>query len=110
MKVWRHKRTEDMGDQLMILRLPVFFYTPAEIESIIGKARKHSALIIDLRGNLGGSVEVLSLLLGRMFNHEVKIADRVGRSVRSPQIAKSASPHFDGKLIVLVDSGSASAA
>ncbi|MHB8216741.1 MAG: S41 family peptidase [Candidatus Sulfotelmatobacter sp.] len=110
MKVWRHKRTEDMGDQLMILKLPVFFYTPAEIESIIGKARRHSALIIDLRGNGGGSVEVLSLLLGRMFDHDVKIADRVGRSVRSPQIAKSASPHFDGKLIVLVDSRSASAA
>jgi len=110
MKVWRHKRTEDMGDQLMILKLPVFFYTPAEIESIIGKARKHSALIIDLRGNGGGSVEVLSLLLGRMFDHDVKIADRVGRSARSPQIAKSASPHFDGKLIVLVDSRSASAA
>ena len=102
--------TEDMGDQLMILKLPVFFYTPAEIESIIGKARRHSALIIDLRGNGGGSVEVLSLLLGRMFDHDVKIADRVGRSVRSPQIAKSASPHFDGKLIVLVDSRSASAA
>ena len=110
MRLWRHKRIEEMGDQLMILKLPVFFYTPAEIESIIGKARKHSALVIDLRGNLGGSVEVLSLLLGRMFDHDVKIADRVSRSARSPQIAKSASPHFDGKLIVLVDSRSASAA
>jgi carboxyl-terminal processing protease len=110
MRLWRHKRTEEMGDQLMILKLPVFFYTPAEIESIIGKARKHSALVIDLRGNGGGSVEVLSLLLGRMFDHDVKIADRVGRSARSPQIAKSASPHFDGKLIVIVDSVSASAA
>jgi carboxyl-terminal processing protease len=109
-KRWRHKRTEEMGDKLMILKLPVFFYTPAEIESIIGKARKHSALIIDLRGNLGGGVEVLSLLLGRMFDHDVKIADRVGRIARSPQIAKSASPHFDGRLIVLVDSSSASAA
>jgi carboxyl-terminal processing protease len=109
-KRWRHKRTEEMGDKLMILKLPVFFYTPAEIESIIGKARNHSALIVDLRGNLGGSVEVLSLLLGRMFDHDVKIADRVGRGARSPQIAKSASPHFDGKLIALVDSRSASAA
>jgi carboxyl-terminal processing protease len=110
MKLWRHKRTEEMGDKLMILKLPVFFYTDAEIESIIGKARKHSALIVDLRGNGGGSVEVLSLLLGRMFDHEVKMADRVGRSARSPQVTKVASPRFDGKLIVLVDSRSASAA
>jgi carboxyl-terminal processing protease len=108
-KRWRHKRTEEVGD-VLILSLPVFFYSPEEIEFTIAKARKHSALIIDLRGNYGGSVGVLSLLLGRMFDHDVKIADRVSRSARSPLIAKSGSSHFDGKLIVLVDSRSASAA
>jgi C-terminal processing protease CtpA/Prc len=62
-KLQRHVRIADMGDKLMILKLPEFLYTPAEIESMIGKARKHSALIIDLRGNLGGGTDVLSLLL-----------------------------------------------
>lgn len=108
-KLRRHVRAADMGDKLMILKLPGFLYTPAEIESMIGKARKHSALIIDLRGNEGGASEVLSLLLGRMFDHEVKIGDRVGRDVRRPLVAKGPSP-FEGKLIVLVDSRSASAA
>jgi carboxyl-terminal processing protease len=108
-KLWRHARIAEVDDKLMILKLPVFFYTDAELLSIISRARKHSALIIDLRGNGGGSVEVLSLLLGRIFDHEVKIADRVGRSPRSPQIAKVANPRFEGKLIVLVDSRSGSA-
>jgi C-terminal processing protease CtpA/Prc len=40
----------------------------------------------------------------------VKIADRVGRKESKPQIAKAAHSPFVGKLIVLVDSQSASAA
>lgn len=109
-KLQRHERTKDMGDKLMILKLPEVLYTPTEIESMIGKARKHSSLIIDLRENLGGATEVLSLILGRMFDHDVKIAERVGRDARSAMIAKGPSPKFEGKLIVLLDSGSASAA
>ena len=103
-------RIDEVGDNLAILKFSGFFYTPAEIDLMIGKARKHSALIVDLRGNGGGSVEVLSQMIGRMFDHEVKIADSVTRTARIPQIAKSASPRFDGKLIVLVDSRSGSAA
>ncbi|HSZ61798.1 MAG TPA: S41 family peptidase [Terriglobales bacterium] len=109
-KLQRKVRFADTGDKLLILQFGEFLYTAAEIESMIGKARKHSALIIDLRGNGGGATEVLTLLLGRMFDHDVKIADRVGRDARSSMIAKGPSPKFEGKLIVLVDSRSASAA
>jgi len=45
-----------------------------------------------------------------MFDHEVKIADRVGRDTHSPMMAKGPHHSFEGKLIVLVDSASASAA
>jgi carboxyl-terminal processing protease len=109
-KLRRHPRTADMGNKLMILKLPEILYTDAEIESMIGKARKHGALIIDLRGNGGGATTVLSLLLGRMFDHEVKVADRVSRDARSAMIAKGPGHPFEGKLVVLVDSLSASAA
>jgi C-terminal processing protease CtpA/Prc len=109
-KLQRKARFADFEDKLLILQFGEFLYSAEDIDFMIGKARKHSALIIDLRGNGGGYVEVLDLLLGRMFDHEVKIADRVGRDARSPQIAKGPSPKFEGKLIVLVDSRSASAA
>jgi len=109
-RLQRKARFADIGDKLLILQFGEFFYTPGEIESMIGKARKHSALIIDLRGNGGGATQVLSLLLGRMFDHEVKIGDRVGRDARSAMIAKGPSPKFEGKLIELVDARSASAA
>ena len=45
-----------------------------------------------------------------MFEKEVKIADRVGRKDTKPEIAKPIHNPFLGKLVVLVDARSASAA
>jgi C-terminal processing protease CtpA/Prc len=104
-------RTAEFGDELMILKLPQFGgYSAAEVASMVGKARKHRALIVDLRGNPGGYVEVLEHFVGGMFDKDVKIGDRVGRKENKPQIAKASHNPFTGKLIVLVDSRSASAA
>ncbi len=103
-------RYAEYGDQLLILKVPEFFFSPIEVGDMIGRARKHQALIVDLRGNPGGSTETLKLLVGGMFDHEVKIADRVGRREAKPEIAKALHDPFKGKLIVLVDGESASAA
>jgi carboxyl-terminal processing protease len=103
-------RSAEFGDQLLVLKVPEFSFTLSEADDMIGKARKHQALILDLRGNPGGYVEALRFLLGGMFENEVKIADRVGRKEHKPEVAKPAHNPFTGKLIVLVDSNSASAA
>jgi C-terminal processing protease CtpA/Prc len=103
-------RTIDYGDDLMVLRVPEFEFTQAEVEAMIGKARKHRGLIIDLRGNPGGSVETLKNFVSGLFENEVKIADRTGRKERKPEVAKPWHNSFTGKLIVLVDARSASAA
>ena len=47
---------------------------------------------------------------GGFFDHELKIADRVGRKPMKPMMARPEKEPFAGKLIVLVDSNSASAA
>jgi carboxyl-terminal processing protease len=84
--------------------------TDSQIDSFLHKANEHKAVIIDLRGNPGGAEDNLSRLLGGVFDHEVKIGDRVERKGNKPFIAKSRGSHaYSGKLIVLVDSGSASA-
>jgi C-terminal processing protease CtpA/Prc len=103
-------RTIDYGDALMVLKVPEFSFTQAEVETLIGRARKHSGLIIDLRGNPGGSVETLRNFISGLFENEVKIADRSGRKERKPEVAKPWHNPFTGKLIVLVDARSASAA
>lgn len=95
---------------VMILKFPVFAYTPGQIDDVIKKARDEQAFIMDLRGNGGGSVETLKEFLRNFFNHEVKICDRRTRDGNKPMVAKSGGKDaFTGKLIVLLDSGSASA-
>jgi C-terminal processing protease CtpA/Prc len=103
-------RYYEVGDQLLVLKVPAFYFSSIDVESMIGKARRHANLIIDLRGNPGGSVETLKYLVGGVFDKKVKIADRQGRKETKPETAKSMHEPFTGKLSVLVDSNSASAA
>jgi len=103
-------RYVEVGESLMVLKLPAFFFSDGEVEQLIGKARKHSNLIVDLRGNPGGSVETLKYVVGGVLDKEVKIADRVGRKETKPEVAKPMHNPFTGNIVVLVDSQSASAA
>jgi len=102
-------RTVEFGDDLAILKLPGFYLTFEAIQNWIDKERKRKALIVDLRDNHGGAEETLKHLLGDMFDHELKIADRVMRTDRKPLMAKPGHP-FEGKIVVLIDSNSMSAA
>jgi C-terminal processing protease CtpA/Prc len=104
-------RTVEYGDQLTVLKLPEFAsFSASQIDGIVAHARKHPNLIIDLRGNPGGIVDTLKYLVGGMFDKGVKIADRVGRKEKKPETAKPLHDTYQGKLVVLVDSKSASAA
>jgi C-terminal processing protease CtpA/Prc len=104
-------RYKELGKELMILKLPLFSTTEGDIlPNIIEKARDHNYLIVDLRGNPGGAEPILRDLLGRMFQGEVKIADRITREGTQPLAADGTRQKtFTGRLIVLVDSRSASA-
>ena len=95
----------------MILKFPRFFFDQGEVDEWMSKARRHKGLIVDLRGNPGGAVDTLKYVISDLFEGDVKIADRVGRKESKPEVAKSRGRNvFSGKLIVLVDSKSASAA
>jgi carboxyl-terminal processing protease len=98
-----------VGSDLVILKLPYFASSNAEIAGMIGRARDRKSLILDLRGNPGGSADTLKYLVGALFDRDVKIADRVMRKDTKPFEAKPQHSVFTGKLIVLIDSESASA-
>jgi C-terminal processing protease CtpA/Prc len=100
----------ELGDQLLALKLPRFDAFQDEVGRMISRAQKHQNLVVDLRGNPGGSIETLKYLVGGMFDKDVKIGDRVGRKEARPEISKGMHSQFTGKLVVLVDSESASAA
>jgi C-terminal processing protease CtpA/Prc len=94
-----------------ILKFPEFKYSADKFFDLATKIRKDKALIIDLRGNPGGSVVTLKYFLGMFFDHNMKLFDKVERKKTSPEVAKSERHiYFPGKVTVLVDSRSASAA
>jgi C-terminal processing protease CtpA/Prc len=100
----------EMGD-VMIWKMPEFFLSDSEVDHLFDTARKHKTLILDLRGDPGGLIATLERMVGNVFDHDVKIADRIGRKEMRPELTKSrGGSTFNGKIIVLVDSASASAA
>ena len=88
--IWKLQRFYPDGSQLEI----------DEIEKAIGIARKHKALILDLRGNSGGDEDMLRLMVSLLFDHEIKIGDRAGRKEKDSKPLKSMrhGQSFDGKL------------
>ena len=81
------------------------------MDSLIKKARGHDALIVDLRGNEGGREDTVMRYLDDVLPNEAKVADVIARE--KPYALTVKPNHRDGytgKLIVLIDSWSASAA
>jgi carboxyl-terminal processing protease len=99
-----------VGD-VAIWKLSSFEFKPEDVDRIFDEVVKGaSALVIDVRGNPGGLVKTLEQVVARLFDREVKIGDAKGRKATKTSIAKKHKDPFLGKLVVLVDSESASAA
>lgn len=123
MDMWQYEREAEAEEKRMlrqytydkfagvyIWKIPRFMLDPSKVDDIMGKARKSPALIIDLRGNGGGRVDMCLRLIANMFGEDVKVYDEKTRKGLKEVIAKSrGKDSFAGKLAVLTDSGSASA-
>jgi C-terminal processing protease CtpA/Prc len=98
-----------VGSDVIVWRMAAFI-SGDQIDDVLTRVRGYKTLVLDLRGNGGGSVEALRELVSRCFNHEVVVANEKRRDKDAKEIAKPARSGFTGRLIVLVDSRSASAA
>jgi C-terminal processing protease CtpA/Prc len=102
-------RHQEHGD-VMIWKMPAFMAGNSEIDGLFDVARKHAALILDLRGNAGGRVDTLARMLGDVFDHDVPIGSRHARGGARTLTASTRGRNvYPGKLIVLIDSASGSA-
>ena len=109
-RLTRH-RFNVLGDDVLIWKMPQFDLSEDGFADAVGRLKNRKALILDLRGNEGGYVYVLERLAGYFFDSNVKLADRRGRKEFEPMVAKSQKDKsFKGRLIVLIDGASASAA
>lgn len=104
-------RTSEVSDKLMIWKLPRFNLPQIETERLFATAHKHETLILDLRDNGGGAVDVLDSMIGNVFDHDITVGEAIERTGSKPlRAASRGEKAFGGKLIVLVNSSSGSAA
>ena len=107
----RHRIVTLDKDDIAIWRMPVFDLTRDEVDESIDKVKKHKTLILDLRRNGGGEEETMLRLIGNLFDHDITVGNIKRRKETKPLIAKTRGDSgYKGKLIVLVDSNSGSAA
>lgn len=105
-----HDRFFELGDEMLIWKMPTFEISKDHVDAIMARARKFKTLVIDLRGNGGGYVDAFTRLVSHFFDKEIKIGDLKSRKETKPEVAKKRSETpFTGRVIVLVDSNSASA-
>ena len=103
-------RSKAVGTDLMVWKMSLFL-SDEDVSKEFDEVKKFKSLILDMRGNSGGNSEVLARTVGGLFDHDVKIGDRETRSGRVDWTAKTrGSKAFTGRLIVLIDSQTASAA
>ena len=104
-------KVKDLGPQLLVIKLPSFAQVGGDADSLIKKARGHDTLIVDLRGNEGGREDSVMRYLDDVLPNEIKVADIISRERPHPLLVKpNIRDSYKGRLIVLIDSRSASAA
>jgi len=100
----------DKLPDVFIWKMPHWILDPSNVDSIFDRAHKYPAIVLDLRGNPGGRVDMLLRTLSNLFPDDVKIADEKRRKETKPMVAKGRGKDaYQGKIVVLIDSRSASA-
>ncbi|MGH9775524.1 MAG: S41 family peptidase [Candidatus Acidiferrales bacterium] len=101
----------DANDKLMILKVSRLDLKHEEIDPLIGSAKKHDTLILDLRDNRGGWDTPLDPIIGCFFDHDIDAGETVVRKGKKPAHIPSWGNHaFTGRLFVLINSRTASGA
>lgn len=98
-------------DGVTLWKMPGFDFEEGQVDQLMDRVKNSRSLIIDMRGNGGGYIKTLERLTGFFLDKDVKIADLKGRKPMDPIFAKTRGKDFyNGRLVVLVDSASGSAA
>ncbi|MEQ1762332.1 MAG: S41 family peptidase [Pyrinomonadaceae bacterium] len=96
---------------LVVWKIPSFEFSDIKVGKMIGKIQKGQSLILDLRGNSGGLIYSLEELIKVFFEKETIVGKTIERKGTGQiKVEGSGKNAFAGKMVVLVDSESASAA
>jgi C-terminal processing protease CtpA/Prc len=70
------------------------FGDPKDVERFMKKARGYKSLVLDLRGNPGGRVSAINMLVSWCFDSEIRIGTLKMRSGDEPEVAKGRKDAF----------------
>jgi C-terminal processing protease CtpA/Prc len=110
---WRREHESEfatVGDSTLVWRLPTFAVDDDAIDEGARRARRARTLILDLRGNQGGYERAVLRLIGDTFRGDVEVGTLRRRKGSEPLRARAREAPYLGRIIVLVDGRSASAA
>jgi C-terminal processing protease CtpA/Prc len=97
--------------EVFVWKMPAFDILNDKVDSIMEKAKKHDAVVFDLRGNPGGYEDTLLHLVGSVFDKDITVGNAKSRKETKAIVAKTlGAKSFKGKIFVIVDSSSGSAA
>jgi C-terminal peptidase prc len=83
---------------------------PARIINTLDKAKTYKGLIIDLRGNNGGSVIAMQRIIGNLISERIHCFTLVGRGRMEEYYINPSSDGYSGEIVILVDEMSVSGA
>lgn len=101
--------TADLGD-VVVWKMPTFDAELRTLRDALRRTRGKRALVLDMRGNAGGSVAVMTELLDGLSTEPLPVGMLRERGRETPLASRGNADAFTGELVVLVDSESASAA
>ncbi len=104
--LYKHR---DYDGNVGYVKLRAFMLSADEVDSMVNKVKRSSAVIIDLRGNGGGAEETLSSLAGHFTGQPYEMAHQVGPKKTEALRVKPQHPEINVPVFVLIDSESASA-
>ncbi len=96
---------------LSIIKMPSFELSEIKVNKMMDKVKENEVLILDLRSNRGGYHDSLVQMVGNFFDREIDAGKTVERKGIKPWLIKpNVKKPFKGKLVVLIDAYTASAA
>jgi carboxyl-terminal processing protease len=106
----RHRYVK-VGDDALIWKMPQFDMAKHDVDKMMNELAGRKALVLDLRGNGGGSEETMLRIIGNLFETKIDVGTLKRRTESLPLSAETRGGKdvFKGKVVVLVDSGSGSA-
>lgn len=103
------QQTATAGD-VFLWRFPEFDNDQRDSDRNFKLAASHPAIVLDLRGNPGGAEDSLLHMLSFFVREKTEVADLVERNKHHRLNVDPDDHHYTGKLFILLDSDSASAA